>query len=1357
MGWQCGRLTLVLLCLFSVSSQGFAASFTDCFPSDPLARFWQDPNYIENNPNIISNWFVFSYSFAFDNSTQSLGLENISIMNGSTILARVPVEQRSALSEPAALLTRASDELALAKEAKRFSHELSTKAQTAVRDNFWVYSLPLANLLFLTPLIQLNVLMKVSDINDFLSFYPTQYSATLEHAVSAHDSLQSAALSLSRLAQSEYEFLSRAGAGSAEYSGSASQTFNYAESLLAPNRGFCANEEASYQKAYDYFASSPQLPDFTSAGFSERLNALSGTGENSSISRTLSLYMLLSEAKSKMLSEYFTARLSAQDASRALSSEISLLGSEKLELIGDTPSSASGGTSLVVGSSYTGIYSGYLNAKEDSSRAESLLAASQASFSSKEADNYLSQAISEAQLSSETSQTALASLRLVRSNADAAVLSQKNAAEDAIAAAQASAETDASSLASAQSLSSARALLTQAEDSYTAAGSLPSLGARYQAYTNSARLASRAYLASQSPQTTSAKLAAEQALSKYSALLSSARTDGIDVAYEQEIVSNYRALLSSSPNIDIISAIFSAVESDQRALLLRVYETYSYLEEKYARTSEISDEMRSLSPSLSQKLIPLSRYFPSGTLDAEASVGRIKQTERELDAILLSCEQQKPQYLSSALSQNSYVSEIYEMPVLGRQTDYTAHIATNNPSSLSSSGSIPFTVRTSVPIYSSDFSSGDAVSDAYPEKNKTILLISSVSPLQSFSFTFTKKDQPAQIISSIDACSFATEEMAQASRTIAFVSSRALPALLISQSAPLLSNTASASYFGQKFPLSSFTSGEEDILQGEISGVASGKGEIIISYAVLHSFTTSLSTREYETLPLGTRRVSYTLSLSPPSLSCPSSAVSLFEPYTGISNLSITPLSGEKVVRTSAVASGNETQLSLTFSPLAKGKAASFLVSFILQDTSSALTEAFSQAELLVLTYNRTKDALMLTEAKSLASQGNSIGALSLLSQMQKAAQELSYSTGDYQLFLREKSESASTLSSLTQIQNTLLLANSSSQTAFSSALFKYQVSITSASDEADAGGYQKAVSIIRKAKTDIFSALATLSLSSLTSASEKYAAARKQDTGNSTLLFTAQDELSEAQSCYTEGEFAQSLVHSSAAVSSIFSIELASSNSASELAAQAESLRSVYAALRTEVEPLLANYSSQYAALTAQSRRQLPFTSSAASARLSDADKQLAASKKSSLSPKDALSAANSSYASLSSLHTSLSDALASLSTSASASLNVARTALAEVKSRASAEDAKQIGDEVARAESFLANAMYSDALASSDRAILAANTSLSKSSTGGNPLQTAALALISVAFLAAAAYYFFAGKKRAPPEEKKEVPKAE
>ena len=1357
MGLHAGRLVLLFLCLFSLSSLAGAASFSDCFPSGPLVRFWQDTSYVSSNPNIITIWSIHSYAFAFDNSTTSLGLENISLMNGSALLARVPAGQRAALSEPAALLTQASGEIELAKEAVRSSHELSAKAQTAVRDNFGLLNVPLTNIFFLTIWVHLDILLKVTDVSQFISIYPMQYSSALLHASSAHDELQSAALSLSRLAQTEYEFLSSAGAGSKNYSGAASSTFNYAESLLAPSGGFCENEAGAYQKAYDYFASSPQLPDFSQAGLPQRLNALGGIGENSSIARTLSLYLLLSDAKGKMLSEYATARLSAQDSLRALSTELAFLGSEKLELIGDAPFHGAGGTSLTVGSGYGGIYSGYLSAKEDASRAQAIISSSEASFSSKGADGWLSQAISEMQSSSELSQTATASLRLVRSNAEAAVLLQKKAAEDAIALAQQSTNASASSLASAQSLSSARSLLLQAEDALSAAGSLPSLGARFVAYTDAARLADRAYALSQSQHAEGALMDAEQALASYASIISSAQADGIDTAYERETLAQYRALLLSSPAPDIISSVISSVQSQQDALLLRVYESYSYLEEKYARASELTGAMRASFPTLSQQLYTLSRYFPSGTLDAQAAAGHLKQAERSLDSILASAEQQAPQYLSSALSQHSHVSEIYATPVLGRQADYTAYVTTQNPSPLSSSSAISFSVRTAVPLYSTDYSGGDPITDAYPDKGKTAILLPGVEPHQELSFTFEKPDQPAQIISTDDACSFATEENAQASREISFISSRALPSLAVSQSVPLLSSGATVKYGGQTFPLSSLSSGDEDILQGEISGVASGKGELTLSYSVWHPFTSSLSTREYETLPLGAKNVSYTLSLSSSSLACPSATVSIYEPFSGISNLTITPLTGEKVVRAAAAQSGEETQISLTFSPLAKGKDSSFFITYSISDTSQALSDALSQAELLVLTYNRTKDALMLSEAKRLASAGDSNGALSLLSQMRKDAQELSYSAGDYALFLQEKSGAGSALSSMQQIQNSLALANSSSQTAFSSALFKYQSSLASASDEADSGGYQKAVTILRKAKSDLLSSIAVLSLSSLTSASEKYAAARKMEAGNSTLLSAAQGELADAQSYYTQGDFAQSLLHSSSALSILSSLVQASSEDASALSTQAESLRSDYAALRAEVEPLLANYSSQYSSLSTQSRRQLPFTPSTATARLSEADKLIEASKKATLTPQDALFQANSSLAKLSSLHASLSSALSSLADSAHSSLDVARAALTEVKSRGGADDAKQIGDEVARAEGFLSSAMYADSLASSDRAISAANAALSKVGAGGNPLQPIALGLISVVFLAGAAYYFFTGRKRAPPSEKKEVPKAE
>ena len=57
MGWKGERLVLVFLCFSPLIAPTFAsdsANFADCFPGDPLARFWQDPHYISANPNIIT-------------------------------------------------------------------------------------------------------------------------------------------------------------------------------------------------------------------------------------------------------------------------------------------------------------------------------------------------------------------------------------------------------------------------------------------------------------------------------------------------------------------------------------------------------------------------------------------------------------------------------------------------------------------------------------------------------------------------------------------------------------------------------------------------------------------------------------------------------------------------------------------------------------------------------------------------------------------------------------------------------------------------------------------------------------------------------------------------------------------------------------------------------------------------------------------------------------------------------------------------------------------------------------------------------------------------------------------------------
>jgi hypothetical protein len=375
-----------------------ASGFPDCFPASPLGRFWASPAYISSNPNIIAVWSIHSYAFEFDNATSSLALDGIAIENGSTLLARSPPSLRQQLSEPAAMLSQANSELAQAKIARDSSHSLSEKAQAAVRGNFGIQMAVPANILFLESIVRLNTLLKVLDISSFVCLYPAQYSAALEHAASAHDLAQSAARSLSQCAQSEYEYLSRAGAGSDGYSGKASSPFAYAESLLAPSAGFCAGETAAYQPVYDYFSSAPEMPDFSQPSFASRVNSIAGTGANSSVSRMLSLCQLLSGAREGMLADYESAEASAQESARQLSLEASLLGSEELELIGDALPQ-SGGTGLLVGSGYSGIYSGYLQAKEDLARSQSGLSGAKALFASKGADGWLAAAIAEAESS----------------------------------------------------------------------------------------------------------------------------------------------------------------------------------------------------------------------------------------------------------------------------------------------------------------------------------------------------------------------------------------------------------------------------------------------------------------------------------------------------------------------------------------------------------------------------------------------------------------------------------------------------------------------------------------------------------------------------------------------------------------------------------------------------------------------------------------------------------------------------------------------------------------------------------------------------------------------------------------------
>jgi hypothetical protein len=1328
-----------------------ASGFDDCFIPPSLERFWAEPSYTSSNPNIITIFFYKSYSFAFDNSTSSLGLGSIALANGSEFLSSVPTRHRAALSGAAAYLSQARAESEKAKEAQVASHVLFSKAKDAMHSLFGHQGDSLANIFLAVPLSGLKTLLQALDISNYIVNYPNQYSATLEHASAAYEFSYLAADSLSQLVQSEYDFLSRAGAGSPLYSGKASLAFNFAESMLSPKAGFCQDKNSPCAMLPGYFSSSPQMPDFSPYGFSNCTNLIAGKGKNSSMSQMLSLYLDLIDAKEGMLLEYESADADAQSSLRSLSLEVSLLESERLEMIGDLPSSQNPASGLLVGSGYSGIYSGFLSAKDDQMRAQSALSSSKAIHSSKGADAWLANSIFNAKLSSEISKNALASLGDVRINAVSAVEARKQEAMQAISKAQTASSGQASNLPSANSLSSSRIQLARSEEEFSSAQSSNSLGEAFSLYTSAAKLAHLSISLSQDSQGAGLALEASQAISTQSSLLASAKQDLLDVSYEKDLLSEYGRLIANSPSQDIYSAVILAIEQDRQNVLLRLSESYSYLNEKYAAATRLSSEMHISSPEFSQRLGKLSKYFPSGSLDPSAAAGNLARIDSELDAIIASEEAQIPEYLSSLLSQNAQINEVFSTPVLGKIGSYAAYVTTENPSGLSYASSLPFSIHAILPLYSIDLAGGDKPYDAYPENGRTSIVLPSVAARQAFYFEFKKDDSPAQITSATDSCGLATEESASLQSTISFVSSRQLPLLQISLSSPISSYDGTMQYGRQTFPLGTSIIGNESALEGEITHVLQGKGGIKATYRVRYPFSISSSDRVYEQLPLGSKRVSYTVTVLDPKIDCSSAEVRIFEPFTGISNFSIVPLSGSRIQRLAALPLGSETELSFSFSPLSKVSEARFLLSYTVSDQNQALSDALSQAEILVLTYNRTKDYLALAEAKSLASQGRPNDAMSVLSQMRKDAQTLSYSAGDYLLYLQEKSESDAISDSLASTQEEAIRQNSSSSEQISQILFKYRSSASSASDEADSGSYQKALSILRKAKGESQSSLASLSLSLLSEASDEYAKARKEKLERVNFA-SAQGWISSAQAAYSKGEFEQAIISSSMAISTIATNSSAASDQASS---ESEKIWLEYASLHNQAESLLASYTTHYSALTTQNRRGLPFTPSAAQARLDEADKLLAASKKASLPPNEMQSQANSSFAKLSALHASLSSALSALAGTAASSLQVARAALAEANLRANQDDAKQISREVSRAEEYLSRSMYADSIASSDRAIRAANSALAKTY-GASPLQPFALAAASILFIGAAAYFFFKGKKRAP-EAKKEVPKAE
>ena len=1128
----------------------------------------------------------------------------------------------------------------------------------------------------------------------------------------------------------------------------------------------CRQDLQSSYKIAGYFSSSPPpyLPDFAALGFSGHLQRIAGESESSSIMQMARLYSSLKSAHEAMEGEYTEASSAATNSKEELGAAVKALEDDEIGLVGDVPVDADTGR-VQVGASYSGVVSGYANLKKDLKSAGDYLADSQAAYGRKNQQNYLADAIALAKASDAVSANALASYGLVRASAEAAVVAQGRLAEKKIAEAEAKAAGLPSTPAGMEAAQRANSLIDEAKGAFNSASSAKTLGKKFVAYRTALDKATEALEAALGTYEISVSQELDSAIRSVSGFLALVQSDGLDVKDAQDMLSEYQKIANGKLSVDDMLIIRDAVlELKSRALLL-LEAQYSYLGEDYANALSKFSELHKQDKSfVSPTLESLSAYFKDGKLSGLSAAGHISQIKAGLEKIAAAEEKQTPSYLSSILSKNARLSALAETPVLGGETTYSGAIYTENPSGISTDSPVSFSVNGEVPLYSSDFSGGDSISDAYPEKGKTTIVLPSVAAGARLSFHFEKQDAPAQITSSSMECKEAMESEAQAEETVSFLATRDLPVLLVQRESPPIVSDAFALHSGRRFPLSPSSSDGGSYRSGSITGVKGGARAAEFIYTVRQPFSVTQGGRTYAAQQGGAKKTSYEIQIAAPSIDCDTALVVLEEPFSA-SSFTVSSLGMEKVSQIKAVESGGATRLSFLFSPLRKGKAVSFTVSYIISDPGSALKSSLAAAEQQVDTYHRAKDSLALEQAKLLSSQNRTEEALSILSRMLQEGSQLAYSYADYAQFQEEKTDAeklAEEAESMAQQLSSEGIGNpvgaSAGQAAkLSTIAEKLRSSISSAAEDAESKGYSSALQSVRKAVGAFRTSLASLAWKAASDAQDGYAAARKKS--GSQELAAVEQEINNALQLYSKGEHLQSFQSSSSALQLLSQAMDAAGAQDEADKKSAEQVRTDFTALQKQSEELLSKYSSQYSSLSSTGKRSLPLTPSEAQKKMDDAQKTLASSSKPALTPQQSLAAAESSLAQLQSAYDALQSSYTHLQTSASSSLGVAKIALAQVKNGATdadKEDAAQIEAEVSKAEGFLAASLYADSLLSSERAIKAANAFLAGKGNSAPDIKTLLLAALSLVFLCVAAYYFITKSKPAQKKEKLKLPKS-
>ncbi|MCX6772269.1 MAG: hypothetical protein NTV88_00670, partial [Candidatus Micrarchaeota archaeon] len=1135
-------LVFTLLSISSLAFSGAAGSFSECYLTLKPYSFWNSQSYLLGNPFITPGAGFFShtniYDTSFDSAEQSLGIQNIQVAG--------PERLGADLSSTGESLSSARSSLSKAKASSATAHSLSLAAQKELNERpgmKWVLCFDVSAYKLVSP---------VPSVCTYAYNYEPAYWGVLSNSADAFSSAESAAYAVAQKMDEIHGNLALAGAGSENYTGAAKDPFFEANAYLSSS-GKCQQDLQSANAIITYFESSPILPDFRSVGFAAHLQRIADDSSDSSIMKMAGTYASLQAAFSAMENEWKIEQKHAQDSQKTLAEKIKETESDnlwKLAMFTSEPT-ASAAEARKGGSQ---AYSDFVDIYAQQDLADEYLKNANAEHGANTQD-YLANSLSFATASNAISTHALNSLESIRAEAASEVESEKSLASGLISKANAKVSGASSSFADAQALQEANDLLTQAQASYDSAAFLPSLGGQFEAYSNAAKFAQQALDVSATGGSRDLKQQISDQLAAFKKFLSQAKGwNLVDVSYATSHLTAYETAMGNAPSANTLLAIGKAADADRQSILNDINVQYSDLGVRYTAAREKVLALRTQDSSfLSPQFDRIVPYFPASKFNAELSIAHYSEIMSALNAVDERAISQSKSYLSALLTKNSRTSALSDTPVLGFQTRYAVTIYTSNPSALSYSGPVQFSTFTDNQIFSSDFTGGDTISDAFstsigasaasaksirnPGQYQTAIEVPAVSANSYLTFNFEGTNSPAQITSSSIGCTDASSIGAQASGEVGFFTTRKLEKLIFSIPALQSSADSYALYSGRHYALQpTYASGGESALQGEVTNVAAGANRATVSYRLTSPFIVSQGIRAYESTGIGAKKATFQIDVMDTAIDCGTARVSWREPFKGISSLLVTPLAQEKISQPRAVESANGTDVSFTFSPLLAGEDASFVVTYTISDTTQALTDALSQAQQQVNSYGRDRDKISLLQAQALAAQGKSDEALAILSKMLAEGSQIIVSYADYQDFQTTMANAKSILTDATAVQMQLSDENATeTASGLSTITSKLESALSSASSEAESKGYSSGLASLRKAVSDFRSSLASFAWSASSSAADNYAKIRKSATptasmsgfASDTALSSTQAAISTSQKEYSKGKYLQSIIYS--------------------------------------------------------------------------------------------------------------------------------------------------------------------------------------------------------------------------------------